>query len=119
VNDKQKGQTLEEFLFSMNSRIQEQSDSMMKVGTTLVDLTQELEIVIKELIDRAIQSRKDLKKAWTAIELHNKLGSTPEDDDLIEKAWTAVGEVNGYLWAATTLRDMCKNVLGRKDETKH
>jgi len=114
------GQTLGEFLMSMTVTVQQQSDSMMKVGTTLVDLTQELQLVITDLIERAIKSRKDLSDASEQIALHQRLGTAPETDEpVIEKAWTAVGETNAYLYAVTQLRDLCKNVLEREHETKH
>jgi len=121
MTDKKKGETLEEFLISMTAQIQSQQDSVMSYSTTLVDLTQELEMLMKDLIDHAITSRKDLKIALDEITLHDKLGSIPEDDgdSLIEKAWIAKGQVDGYLYAVTHLRDLCKTVLGRKDETRH
>lgn len=116
----EKKQTLEEFLRSMTSKIQAQQDSVMGYGTTLVDLTQELEVLIRDLIGQAEKSRGDLFDAVEAIKLHQKLGSQPEDDDsLVEKAWVAKGQVDGYLYSVTHLRDLCKDVLGRKDATKH
>lgn len=120
MTDKKKGETLEEFLSSMTTQIERQQESVMTYGTTLVDLTQELEVLMKDLINHAISSRKDLNTAWQEIKRHNDNGTEAEDhDDLVEKAWTAKGQVNGYLYAVTHLRDLCKTVLGRKDETKH
>jgi len=116
----EKKQTLEEFLRSMTSQIQVQQDSVMAYGTTLVDLTQELEVLIKDLIAHAVESKGDFKDAVDEIALHNENKTAPEDgDSLIEKAWVAKGQVDGYLYAVTHLRDLCKDVLGRKDATKH
>jgi len=85
-----------------------------------VDLTQELEVVLKDLIERAKKSQEDLKDAKEQIERHQRLGTAPETDEpVIEKAWTAVGEVNAYLYAVTQLRNLCQDVMGRDDETKH
>ena len=117
--DKKK-QTLDGFLISMTSQIEGQQRSVMEYGTTLVDLAQELKILIEDLIAHAIESRKDFKDALDEITAHNKNGTIPEDDDsLIEKAWVAKGQVDGYLYGVTHLRDLCKDVLGRKDATKH
>ena len=117
---KKDAQTLEEFLISMTTRIQVQQDSVVQYVSTLVDLTDELTVLIKDLIDHAIDSRKDLKIALDEILLHNENGTSPEDHEtLVEKAWVAKGQVDGYLYAVTHLRDLCKTVLGRKDETRH
>jgi len=117
---KKTGQTLEEFLTSMTAKIEAQADSNMRVGTVLVDLSQELELVLKDLIEHAQESRGDLDDAKKQIERHQKLGTAPETDEpVIQKAWTAVGEVNAYLYAVTKIRDLCVDVMGRNDETKH
>ena len=119
MNEK-KVQSLEELLTSMSSTIEAQTVGSIRVGTVLVDLTQELGLVIRDLIERAEKSREDLLNATQQIALHRKLGSQPEEDDpVIENAWTAVGQVNAYLYAVTELRNLCKNVMGRKDVTKH
>lgn len=121
MNDKKKkGQTLEEFLTSMGEQIEKQQGSVMTVGTHLVEITQGLASVIHDLVERAKNSRQDLFDASEQIKVHQKLETAPETDEpVIQKAWTAIGEVNAYLYAVTELRNLCQNVLDRKDETKH
>ena len=47
---KKKGQTLEEFLTSLSLKIQEQQAQVVGYSTLLVDLTQELQMVTREMI---------------------------------------------------------------------
>jgi len=115
-------QTLEDFFTNMTDKIIVQQEKMQQVSTILVDLSQELGLVIMDLMKRAGDSRDDLGEALRQIKLHNKLGSVPELEDgetLIETAWVAKGQVDGYLYAVTEIRKVCENVMGRKDETKH
>ena len=114
--------TLEDFLTHMTDQIVEQQTKMTSVATILVDLSQELGLVIMDLMQKAQDSRDDLGDALSQIKLHNKLGSVPEPTDgetLIERAWVAKGQVDGYLYAVTEIRKVCENVIGRKHETKH
>lgn len=119
---KEKPKTLEEFLTHMTDEIMEQQEKMTQVSTVLVDLSQELSLVIMDLMKRAGESRDDLGEAIKQMQLHNRMFSVPEPDDgetFSEKAWIAKGQVDGYLYAVTQIRKVCENVLGRKDETKH
>ena len=121
--DKEKERkTLEEFLTNMGNRINEQQEKMTRVSTILVDLSQELGSLIMDLMKQAGKSRDDLGEILRQIKQHNRLGSVPERVDgesLIERAWVAKGQVDGYLYAVTEIRKVCENVMGRKDETKH
>lgn len=120
MTDKRKGETLDEFLNSLTEKIEEQQGSTIKVGTYLVEITEGIASLVRDLMERAQKSREDLFNASEQIKLHQKLGSHPDDDDpVIQSAWTAVGEVNAYLYVVTELRNLCRDVLGRKDETKH
>jgi len=122
VTDKEKPKTLEEFLAHMTDQIMEQQERMTSVTTILVDLSQELGQVIKDLMKRAAESRDELGECLEKIKQHNRLGSVPEPDDgerLIETAWICKGRVDGYLYAVTEIRKVCENVLGRKHETRH
>ncbi len=120
--EKKGRETLEDFLTNMTGKILVQQEKMNQVSTILVDLSQELGLVIMDLMKRAEDSRDDLGEALRQIRLHNKLGSVPQLEDgetLIETAWVAKGQVDGYLYAVTEIRKVCENVMGRKDETKH
>lgn len=117
-----KAQTLEDFLTSMTDQIMEQTEKMTSVTTILVDLSQELGLVIKDLMKLSAESRDELGECLKKIQQHTRLGSVPEPEDgerLIETAWIAKGRVDGYLYAVTQIRKVCENVLGRKHETKH
>lgn len=106
--------TLEDFLTHMTDQIIEQTDKMTMVSTVLVDLSQELSLVIMDLMKRAEDSRDDLGEALAQIRLHNKLGSVPDLTDgetLIERCWVAKGQVDGYLYAVTEIRKVCE--IGR------
>lgn len=114
------GQTLEEFLTSMTEQITDQGERMTSASTMLVDLSQELGLVIRDLMKRAGESRDEMGKALEQIKLHNKLGSIPEDGErLIETCWIAKGQVDGYLYAVTQIKKLCHDVLERDHETKH
>ncbi len=121
--DKEKERkTLEEFLINMGNKINEQQEKMNQVSTILVDLSQELGLVIMDLMKKAGKSRDDLGETLRQIKEHNRLGTVPERVDgetLVERAWVAKGQVDGYLYAVTEIRKVCENVMGRKHETKH
>jgi len=119
---KEKPKTLEEFLTHMGDQINEQQEKMTMASTILVDLSQELSLVMTDLMKRAGESRDDLGEAIKKIQQHNRLGSIPEQEDserLIESAWIAKGRVDGYLYAVTQIRKVCENVLERQHEIKH
>lgn len=114
--------TLEDFLTHMTDSIIAQQEKMTMVSTVLVDLSQELGLVLMDLMKQAGESRDEMGKALKQIQQHNRLGSVPEPEDgetLIETCWVAKGQVDGYLYAVTEIRKVCENVMGRKDETKH
>jgi len=120
VTPKKKGQSLEEFLDSMTDRITHQQESMLRGATILVDLSQELGDVIMDLMEQAKKSKEDMGEALRKIQQHNRLGSIPEDDEpLVESAWIAKGQCDGYLYAVTKIKKLCETVLERQHETKH
>ncbi len=118
--EKKGRETLEDFLTHMTEQIIDQGEKMASVSTILVDLSQELGDVIMDLMEQAKKSKEDMGEALRKIQQHNRLGSIPEDDEqLVESAWIAKGQCDGYLYAVTEIRKVCENVMGRKDETKH
>lgn len=122
MTPKKKGQSLEDFLNSMTDRINKEQESMLRTATILVDLSQELSEIIMDLMREAEKSREVMGKVLEQIHLHNKLGSIPETEDgekLIESAWIAKGQCDGYLYAVTKIRKLCETVLERQHETKH
>lgn len=121
MTDKRKGETLDEFLNSLTEKIEEQQGSTIKVGTHLVEITEGIASLVRDLMERAQKSREDLFNASEKMKSHEEEYpiSAHERESVVKKAWTAVGEVNAYLYAVTELRDLCKDVLDRKDETKN
>lgn len=120
MTPKKKGQSLEEFLDSMTEKITYQQESMLRGATILVDLSQELSDMIMDLMEQAKKSREDLGEAHQKIALHHRLGAILEDEEeWIEKAWTAKGQCDGYLYAVTKIKALCETVMERQHETKH
>lgn len=117
---KKKGQTLEEFLTSLSLKIQEQQAQVVGYSTLLVDLTQELQIVTRDMIKKAEGARDDLAKTIEKVrEIETRGGTVGGDHPLSEMAWSSKGRADAYLDSVTMLRDTIERVLGRKDETKH
>jgi len=117
---KKKGQTLEEFLTSLSLKIQDQQAQVVGYSTLLVDLTQELQIVTRDLIKKAETARDDLAKTIEETRIAETAGKVIGGaDPLSERAWSAKGRADAYLDSVSMLRDTIERVLGRKDETKH
>jgi len=120
MNQKDKQiQNLENFLRSLNERIEKQTEGHTQVATMLTDLVDELGILIKGFYDRALECSS--QATTVLVELNEAIRVRDNDrwEDFNMRAWILKGKIDAYLESAELTQELCEKVVGRKDETKH